>query len=305
MAVQTETYANIQARVEALIGDTLTTTERTRLKALVNRRARLAYKRYDKFPSFFIGKEQRRVNGDGGIEHVHVDHNGDDTGLNHVDEIYQAWPEEPFTNSYGAGTLDIYEQDDTSFLVGYENTYTDTIDNSKTGFDLSSLTLKSGLIVAITNKAHTLKVGDDFKIDGSVAPEDGLPSLNDEFTVSSVVNDTQVQATISYSGTSKIYTVTDADLFIPQAWISYRKRYADTYGDGDGETSTVPHEWADYLVQSAYADFLRADGQTDKARSEEIIAETILNEEMWKQDRKLSKWEVVSTVRTHASEANR
>ena len=58
MAVQTETYANIIERVQALIGDDLTTRELARLKALINRRARYAYKRYDAWPTFFSGKKQ-------------------------------------------------------------------------------------------------------------------------------------------------------------------------------------------------------------------------------------------------------
>tara|TARA_R110000822_G_scaffold309597_2_gene439581 strand:- start:5 stop:745 length:741 start_codon:yes stop_codon:yes gene_type:complete len=52
------------------------------------------------------------------------------------------------------------------------------------------------------------------------------------------------------------------------------------YGDDAGDNSAVPNFFLEYLVQGAYADFLRGDGQTSKAAQEEQNAESILTLEI-------------------------
>jgi hypothetical protein len=52
------------------------------------------------------------------------------------------------------------------------------------------------------------------------------------------------------------------------------------YGDEAGDESDVPNFLLDYLVQGSYADFLRGDGQTEKAMVEEQNAEMILVKEI-------------------------
>ena len=52
------------------------------------------------------------------------------------------------------------------------------------------------------------------------------------------------------------------------------------YGDESGDESEVPNFLLDYLVQGSYADFLRGDGQTEKAMVEEQNAEMILVKEI-------------------------
>lgn len=300
MAVQTETYANILARVESLLGDDLTATEKTRFKAALNRRARLIYKRFDAWPSFIVGKKARRVNGTGGIEHVLLETDGTDTGADHIDEIFKAWQNEPFTDTHCPDPLDIYEQDETSQLVGYEYVYDEEFALTYVLQVVSTLSVK-------TTTAHSLKAGDKVKLSGTTLETPGDPDVNGIHTVfTALTSDT---FTISLDDptffSSRNYGITDAALYCPRAWLSYRKRYVGNYGDGAGETATVPHEWADYLVQACYADTLRADGQTEKAAAEEVMAEGILSEELWRQDRKLSKTEVITTVHSHASRAYR
>lgn len=68
-----------------------------------------------------------------------------------------------------------------------------------------------------------------------------------------------------------------------QVWVTYKKRITllttlDTAGTG-GETE-VPQEFFYYMAHATYADFLRLDGQHQKAVLEDQIAENYLGEEM-------------------------
>jgi len=52
------------------------------------------------------------------------------------------------------------------------------------------------------------------------------------------------------------------------------------YGDATGDTNLVPFRFFEYMAFGAYADFLRGDGQTDKAQVEDQNAEMILRQEI-------------------------
>ena len=52
------------------------------------------------------------------------------------------------------------------------------------------------------------------------------------------------------------------------------------YGDTSGDTDNVPFRFFEYMAFGGYADFLRGDGQTDKAQVEDQNAEMILRQEI-------------------------
>ena len=52
------------------------------------------------------------------------------------------------------------------------------------------------------------------------------------------------------------------------------------YGDALGDTDNVPFRFFEYMAFGAYADFLRGDGQTEKAQVEDQNAEMILRQEI-------------------------
>ena len=52
------------------------------------------------------------------------------------------------------------------------------------------------------------------------------------------------------------------------------------YGDASGDKADVPFRFFEYMAFGAYADFLRGDGQTDKAQVEDQNAEIILRQEI-------------------------
>lgn len=52
------------------------------------------------------------------------------------------------------------------------------------------------------------------------------------------------------------------------------------FGDEAGDNPNVPYEFFEYCAFGAYADFLRGDGQTDKAQVEDQNAELLLRQEI-------------------------
>lgn len=65
-------------------------------------------------------------------------------------------------------------------------------------------------------------------------------------------------------------------------WCTYQKRLDDTYGDAEGETSTIPKVWAEYIAHAAFADRLRGQGFHERAAMEERFANSMLDEEVFR-----------------------
>jgi hypothetical protein len=53
-----------------------------------------------------------------------------------------------------------------------------------------------------------------------------------------------------------------------------------SFGDESGDNPNIPYQFFEYCAFGAYADFLRGDGQTDKAQVEDQNAELILVSEI-------------------------
>ena len=68
----------------------------------------------------------------------------------------------------------------------------------------------------------------------------------------------------------------------PQYWVSYKAALTATIGDGQGEEQNVPLEFFEYGIHGAYADWLRGEGQTDKAIAEEQFAAQHLQRQLEK-----------------------
>ena len=82
------------------------------------------------------------------------------------------------------------------------------------------------------------------------------------------------------------------------------------FGDAAGDNPNIPYQFFEYAVYGSYADFLRGDGQTDKAIAEDQNAELHLRQEIDKvknQNRQfrhdLLQYRPVTQFRRHQSQA--
>ena len=86
------------------------------------------------------------------------------------------------------------------------------------------------------------------------------------------------------------------------AWVTFKKQFTDTYGDGTGGTTvTIPDEWFEYLAHGTYADFLRAEGQQEKAVVADQEADVILQDELMRIDEQHTPQIVAKRIFTNAN----
>jgi hypothetical protein len=79
-------------------------------------------------------------------------------------------------------------------------------------------------------------------------------------------------------------TIVSGNLNPAQAWVTYKAQFDDTYGTSGGEVSDVPAEWFEYMAHGAYADYLRAEGQQERAVIADQEADAILQDELMRID---------------------
>jgi hypothetical protein len=89
---------------------------------------------------------------------------------------------------------------------------------------------------------------------------------------------------------------------IPTAvFVTYKAQLQDKYGNASGYTQTVPREWFEYLAHGAYADYLRAEGQQEKAQLADQEANEILMDELMKLDEQHTQTIISNRISTNSS----
>ena len=93
-----------------------------------------------------------------------------------------------------------------------------------------------------------------------------------------------------------------------QVWVTYKKPVTLLTSldiDGSASLTQVPQEFFYYMAHATYADFLRMDGQHNKASFEEQIAENYLGEEMDNPQQVANNNTIGKRFRTHVSQQSR
>ncbi len=98
-----------------------------------------------------------------------------------------------------------------------------------------------------------------------------------------------------------ILNLTTADA--SSAFVTYKKEFTPFSVSSDYENSTVavPAEFFHFIAHTAYADFLRMDGQTDKALIEEQTGGNYLALELEKIDLRMNNNTVLKRFSTHGN----
>jgi hypothetical protein len=199
--MQTKTYTELFALIQALCGVVFASIETPRIKALINRRALRAYRATNYWPRFLKIGEQRVVTS-GVIPFT-------ESGKDSIDTFLRVHKQAPYV------TASVQEYD-----------------------------------IMVTASGATLVCGD---LDPS------------------------------------------------EAFVTYKAQLSDTYGDGAGETSAIPAEWYQYLAHGTYADYLRAEGQQEKAALADQEAEGLLQDELIRIDEQHTLQLVANRVFTNAN----
>jgi hypothetical protein len=96
-------------------------------------------------------------------------------------------------------------------------------------------------------------------------------------------------------------TLVAGDLNPTEAYVTYKRQFTDTFGDAQGESTQIPAEWFQYMAHGTYADYLRAEGQQEKAVMADQEADMLLQEEMIRIDEQHTLQMVANRVFTNAN----
>jgi len=149
-----------------------------------------------------------------------------------------------------------------------------------------------------------LKIGEERVISSSVIPysESGLSSIDTFLRVykqapyiSSSVHEYDIMITANGA------TLISGGLNPTEAFVTYKAQLTDTYGDGSGESTTIPAEWYQYMAHGTYADYLRAEGQQEKSVIADQEAELLLQDEMIRLDENHTSGLVSNRIFTNAN----
>jgi len=96
-------------------------------------------------------------------------------------------------------------------------------------------------------------------------------------------------------------TLVAGDLDPTAVWVTYKAQLDDIYGDQSGDTTNVPREWFEYLAHGTYSDYLRAEGQQEKAALADQEAFDILTDELIKLDEQGTQNVISNRISTNAN----
>lgn len=280
----TRPYSECLDLALALVGvPDANTQEVSRVKAFINGRAKKAYAASRYWPRFLTVGEERIVSEDGLLPYT-------ETGLSTIKQVLRIHATEPFKDLDALEYTNFTAKSDGILITGYRTA-------AYTGF---GPILVQGTISPESDGTYHFTGMGSAGLDGETAAPQYARLDNPSFTIIGSVSFAasvpplflgyyyQVRSSASdywQSGTNTAYTtpdladgtytavgaaidegsvsVTAVDTY--SAWVTYKMAFSTTYGDGDGEEPDMPEEWWEYCAWGARADFLRNDGQDEKA----------------------------------------
>lgn len=286
---QNRTYSALEDEIEALAGvDSFTTGERARLLVLANRRLYEAYRACETWPRYFV-HAQARPAPDGVIPSSYDESAGIRTGSSAtrsgstvtivctaaVDVI--AGMEVTVSGLSGTVSPNI-----TATLTGVSRT---TVDNDTITYEVDTeLTTTE----TYTGTATVTPVAID-DMDSVIRTWDGSPRSAAHAREFDFVAEsggwTPIQGSLGYEG----------------FWVQYKKQWDGPYLS---TATAIPREFFSYAAQAVYADFLRMEGQNDRALAEEQVAGAILSLEVSKAENAMNNT-AYRSIKTHGSTQSR
>ena len=177
-------------------------------------------------------------------------------------------------------------------------------------------TLELGRIKALINRRalrafrstnywpRFLKIGEERAVTGSVVPytESGKDPIDTYLRIHKQapwLNRSVQEYDIMV--TAEGATLVAGDLNPTEDYVTYKRQFTDTFGDAQGESTAIPAEWFQYMAHGTYADYLRAEGQQEKATLADQEADMLLQEEMIRIDEQHTLQMVANRVFTNAN----
>lgn len=285
-----KTYSDLASLIEALAGvDTFTTAEDAKVLALANRRLYQAYDASPNWPRYIVGAEARPAT-DGIISREYDAASGVRTGS---------------AATRSGTTVTIVCTAAVSFVAGMEVTVsglsgTEDPNVTATVTGLSTTTLE--------NDTFTYELDDGTGTETYTGTATVTP-----VAVSDIANFSRVWGGSPFATSGSAYEyefyvdVDGAHVIgnydgLSGFWVSYKKEWPGPYQSG---ATDIPLEFFYYTAHATYADFLRMDGQVDKAMAEEQVAATYLITELDRAEHQKNVNNVQRRISTYVNRMSR
>ena len=295
--MQTRTYGDLFKLIQSLAGvGSFAPTEADDVANLINRRFLQAFNESPIWPRYFVSSEKRDIlaltlSGATASTSTSVNQNYKLLGANTTGglSVYQGVT----TNTviiYNTGTAwrvdtsaSATEQADGTFTVsGVTQQFIEADTNKKDNItDVETFTPRAG--------SDSLLVEGKNLIPYTQTGKTNIGSFNRIFRKQAFLNQSAIEYEffVDFTGANILNIASTND---NSAFVSYKKEFSpftvtgSTVADYTDSTVDVPAEFFAYLAHATYADFLRMDGQTDKAFAEENTATVALALELEKVD---------------------
>ena len=324
--MQTKTYAELFALIQALCGVVFASIETPRIKALINRRALRAYRATNYWPRFLKIGEERGLFADPVSATTTV--SGSSYIINTIGttdySLIGATPSAEFTGQITASTTTLTVTAVTSGTISIGQYITGsglTSGGQITGFltgsgGVGTYTISTANAILTSRTFKSFTTGVNFIATGTGSGTGTVSQVLDyipytQTGLSSIDTFLRVHKQAPYVTASVqeydiMVTANGATLVCgntppSEAFVTYKAQLTDTYGDGSGETTAIPAEWFQYLAHGTYADYLRAEGQQEKAALADQEAEGLLQDELIRIDEQHTLQMVANRVFTNAN----
>ena len=310
--MQTRTYADLFELVSALCGVTFATIEEPRIRALMNRRAVRAFKSSNYWTRFIKIGEERRLSGDSAAVTTTVSGSSyyintvGNTDFSAIGVPYNA----VFDGAINGTTLTV--SDMTSGLIAIGDFITDggVFDNVQiTAFitgtgGVGTYTVSPNQGTVAVTSMGTFTVDTYFTATGAgtgtgtVSPaldylpytQTGLNTIDSFLRVFvyapfKTMGSQEYQYTVGSDGAELISgTVSPSSAFVAYKSVLTFSTAAGATSQSLTSSSLIPEEWFEYIAHGTYADYLRAEGQQEKAAVADAEASEILLDELMRLD---------------------
>jgi hypothetical protein len=99
-------------------------------------------------------------------------------------------------------------------------------------------------------------------------------------------------------------TLVCGDLDPESAFVTYKSQHTALYGTNSTDSTDVPKEWFDYIAHGTYSDFMRGEGQQEKAALADAEAMEILTDELMRADEQTPPF-LKNRISTNANQQSR
>lgn len=280
-----KTYSDLLGLVQALAGvDAFTTLEQTKMLALANRRLYEAYEGSPTWPRYYYAAQARPII-DGVISRSYSVVGGTRTAS---------------TASRSQTTVTIVCTAAVDFCAGMEVTVSG-LSGSVSPNGTYTVTGVTTTTVDNDTFTYSLDSGTGSEVytgTGTVTPVE-IPEIGEFNRIYSNNPNTargyrEFQFLVDLQGATLINPGGTAN----GAWVNFKQEWPGPY---TASSTDIPQEFFNFAAHATYADFLRMDGQVDKAVAEERIAQSYLDIELMKAENQSNVTNSYRRVSTYTS----